>query len=452
MGALSEEKLSPPRRIGSYELRRLLGRGATASVFECRHTTLGRLAAIKVLHSHLARERVSAARFLREGRALSRIVHPNVIEVFDVGTHDEVPYLVMSLVDGDDLGEHLRRHHPLSVTMIADFILSVASALAAAHDAGIVHRDLKPSNIRLARDHLGDLTPKVLDFGISKLTEDDDTTDLTDTNGALGTASYMAPEQLRSAKRADARSDLYALGVILYECATGKRPFRGTSGYDLMHAVLTAPVPPPSVLRPDLPAALDAIVLRAMRRDPSERFACARELGRALAPLASEPANWLREFAPSSDHRRVAPELHVAESGEDLFTLTSKLDVPPRSRASRMALAATGGVVCVAVAGAIAVVARPPKPPVSSGSAAVLVRTPTIPATASSPLAASTAPLAPERIEASETGRSPPPNGVGDRRAHPSPTPRPSAAIPPDVARRAPPKEETGTNGAPILE
>jgi serine/threonine protein kinase len=262
----------------------------------------------------------------------------------------------------------------------------------------------------------------------------------------------MAPEQLRSAKRADARSDLYALGVILYECATGKRPFCGTNGYDLMHAVLTEPVRPPSALRPEIPAALDAIVLRAMRRDPSERFACARELGQALAPLASEPANWLREFAPTSGDRRVAPELRPTESGEDLFTLTSKLNIPTRSRASRVAIVAAGGVVCVAMAGGLAVVARPSEPGASSVSTALSVPTTSAVTTATSPPVASAAALERERIETPETGRPRVLNVVGERSAHPSLAPRPNVTMPPIAARMAPPKEETGTNGAPILE
>ncbi|MDP9001222.1 MAG: serine/threonine protein kinase, partial [Myxococcota bacterium] len=211
--------LSDEGRIGSYEILRLLGRGETAAVYECRHTSLGRLAAVKILHPHLARDRSAAKRFLREGRTLSRIDHPNVVEVFDVGERDNVPYLVMSLVDGDDLEEHFRQYHPMMVGHIADCMLPVVAAVAAAYDAGVVHRDVKPSNIRLAVDHRGKLVPKVLDFGISKLTGDERGPKLTATDGMLDTVSYMSPELLRSSKHANVRSDVYSLGVILYRAA-----------------------------------------------------------------------------------------------------------------------------------------------------------------------------------------------------------------------------------------
>jgi eukaryotic-like serine/threonine-protein kinase len=294
-------------RIGAYEILGLLGHGEMASVYQCRHASLGRLAAVKVLHPHLARDRSAAKRFLREGRALSRIDHPNVVEVFDVGERDGVPYLVMSLVDGDDLQEHFRHYHPMSVTHIADCTLPVVAAVAAAYDAGIVHRDVKPTNIRLARDHRGHLVPKVLDFGISKLTGDERGPKLTDSDGMLATASYMSPEQLGSAKHANVRSDVYALGVILYQAATGKRPFEGNNARDLMKAIMTASVPPPSTYRREISGAFDAVVLRAMKRNSMERFALARELGYALAPFSSEPAAWAGEFTPRSGNRMAVP-------------------------------------------------------------------------------------------------------------------------------------------------
>jgi serine/threonine protein kinase len=290
-------------RIGAYEVRRLLGRGEMASVYECRHVALGRSAAVKVLHPHLARDRGAAARFLREGQALARVDHPNVVEVFDVGEHDRVPYLVMSLVDGDDLEEHFRQHHPIPVAGIANVILPIIGAVAAAYDAGVLYRDLKPSNVRIARDHRGNLVPKVLDFGISKLTGDERGQKLAEIDELLGTASYMAPEQLRSAKEAGARGDVYALGVILYQAATGERPFHGDDAYGLMHAILTARVSPPSYFRPEIPAAFDALVLRALKREPAERFGSARELGCVLAQFASDPAAWRAELTPRSGER-----------------------------------------------------------------------------------------------------------------------------------------------------
>jgi len=293
-------------QIGAYEVVRLLGRGEMASVYECRHAKLGRCAAIKVLHPHLARDKAAAARFLREGQALARVEHPNVVEVFDVGEHHSVPYLVMSLVDGEDLEEHFRRRHPMAIAAIADCVLPVIGAVAAAYDAGVLFRDVKPSNIRIARDHRGAPIPKVLDFGISKLTGDERGQKVSHINELLGTASYMAPEELHSAKQASARGDVYALGVILYQAATLARPFRGDDAFELMHAILTARVSPPSFFRPDVPEEFDALVLRAIEREPSNRFDSARELGLALAQFASEPPAWRSEFLPRSGERMTA--------------------------------------------------------------------------------------------------------------------------------------------------
>src|SRR6185312_6161563 len=190
MGGRIRSERSPVERVGAYEVQGFLGSGATASVYRCRHSTLGKIAAIKVLHGHLARNPAAAARFLREGRAVSRIAHPNVIEVFDVGEHEGAPYLVMSLAEGEDLDEYVRRQHPMAIAAIADCILPIVAAVAAAHDAGVVHRDLKPSNIRVTRDTRGAVVPKVLDFGISKVTHGEER-ELTESEALLGTALYM---------------------------------------------------------------------------------------------------------------------------------------------------------------------------------------------------------------------------------------------------------------------
>jgi serine/threonine-protein kinase len=451
--AFGDEGLVLPRQIGPYEVRKIVGRGAAASVYECFHAKLRRVVAVKVLHPHLARDKVAAIRFLREGRALSRIAHPNVVEVLDVGEDNGMPYLVMAFVDGEDLRAHLRRPGPMSVVAIADCLLPVISGVAAAHEAGIVHRDLKPSNICLACDHRGKPSPKVLDFGISKVTGEDQT-DLTDTSGALGTAYYMAPEQLRSAKRADARSDIYSLGVILYECATGKRPFSGMSGYDLMHAILTAPVLPPSALRRDLPEAFDAVVLRAMQREPSKRFASARALGRALAPLASEPTKWADEFAPRAADAAAIEGPATTESGEQVFTLISALNKPARSRGVHVAIALATGVACAGLVGAMTVreqsnKSSPKAHSVSSGHPQVV--------SSAAPLLGSASAKPPE-LEQSEDALPPMPQAAGtviEPRSGPAqsvhlraPTvPRPSV-----ITRTEPPKAEIGTNSAPILE
>ena len=457
MYAKDDVRVSPPARFGLYEVQRLLGRGAMASVYECRHTRLGRLVAVKAMHPHLARDEIAAARFLREGRALSRIAHPNVVEVFDIGESDGVPYLVMSLVVGDHLGEHLRRHHPMHIADVVDCLLPAVSAVAAAHAVGVIHRDLKPSNIQLTRDRYGKLTPMVLDFGISKLTADGWGPDLTDTEGTLGTASYMSPEQLRSAKQVDARSDVYALGVILYQCATGKRPFERDNVYDLMHAIMTEPVVPPSAVRHDLPSQLDAIVLRAIQRDPAERVPSALELGRSLAPLASDPAAWTKEFADVRDVPSDRPRVADSEIDERSFTLISASERPRRRYVSPLAIAIASAVVCVAIAGALGGAShrsRPSPAPaaVSSGSYLRTTAGPTPPvevndtmSPARSAFEEHAAPLASSAL-ARQTAK------VGAAPVRPAPVVSVHAARPEVTEGLVHSTEEIGTNGAPIVE
>ena len=278
----------PFQRIGAYEIDQLIGRGGMASVYRVHLAGDGaRRAAVKVLHPHLVGDGKTAERFVREARTLSRIAHPNVVGVLEVGDAENQPYFVMPLVDGDDLAGYLQRFHPMSVRQIADCLLPVIDAVATVHATGIVHRDLKPRNIRFAHDGAGKLTPKVLDFGVSKWIAPGSLTDLTETGETPGTLAYMAPEQLRSARRVDALCDVYSLGVILYECAVGRRPFHGATSYELMHNILTADVAPPSFLRQDLPPAFDSVVHRAMHRETSQRFESARDLQRALADCAS---------------------------------------------------------------------------------------------------------------------------------------------------------------------
>ncbi|HEV3191933.1 MAG TPA: protein kinase [Polyangiaceae bacterium] len=435
--------------IGTYEIRRFLGRGGMASVHECHDAALGRAVAVKVLHPHLAHDEIATARFLREGRAVSRVHHPNVVQMFDSGQSDGLPYLVMELVEGDDLAKYLRDSGLLPIQTIADFMLAVIAAVGAAHDVGIVHRDLKPSNIRLSRNHRGEITPKVLDFGISKLLADDDNSDLTQTNGVLGTASYMAPEQLLSARNADARSDVYSIGVILYECATGKLPFRGRSQYELMHAVLTEPVTAPSSLRPELPAALDAIVLRAMRRDPGERFATAHDLGLALAPFARAPNFWQPEFAQRA-HRELStqPTSAAHEVANPTVTLVSTSGSSKRPRWVRRAVL-SGAVASVVLAvGLLGAIRRT----TGSSPADDIAR-----AQSASPSRATLDPVAPvaraRPIDPEEPAHGSPPDAIPLRRRRPVRTQAAGAALRAvDATSHPAARQELGTNGAPILE
>ena len=295
------------RTIERYELLRRIGSGGAGTVYEAVDLSLGRHVALKLLHPRdagSAHAQRAEARFLREGLVAAQSRHPHVVDVFDVGMEDGQPYLVMELVDGETLAELLGREGRLDVARASEIVLPILSAVWSLHESEIIHRDIKPANILMAGTSsiscgaVGrSLWPKLADFGASLC--DDDAQCITHPGGVVGTPEYMAPELIRSGQRASERSDQYALGVLLYECTTGQRPFGGSTPFERMHAAVSGELVPPSERAPSLPAAFDAVVLRAMSRDPAERYASVEELGAALLPFAAEPvaARWRDEFA-----------------------------------------------------------------------------------------------------------------------------------------------------------
>ena len=308
-------------RLGPYAIIAPLGHGGMASVYEAVHIGLGKRVAIKVMRSQLAADETSAARFVREGRAVARVRHPHVVEVFDVGSHEGVPYLVMELLEGVDLAEYLKCNAPLPIGEAVDLMLPVLSAVSAAHEAGIVHRDLKPANVFLVQRRHGRPHPKVVDFGISTFMEKDGDLDLTQTQTMLGTVKYMSSEQTRGAKYADARSDQYSLGVMLYMCTTGQVPFTGEGVYEMIHAIRNAELVPPSKLNPALLPAFDGVVACALARAPADRYASVADFARALLMFAGRrsSASWEREFeAPRTDGTSGDPPRRGPQSSDDV--------------------------------------------------------------------------------------------------------------------------------------
>jgi tRNA A-37 threonylcarbamoyl transferase component Bud32 len=295
-------------RFGRYEVLRRLGGGGAAEVFEARHVELNKRVALKVTHPALVTNEKSVERVLREGRVATAIRHPHVVDVLDVGIEHHTPYLVMELLEGEDLADFLSRTGPLSVEEAAELLLPVVSGVCAVHRAGIVHRDLKPSNILLARRHRG-VEPVVVDFGISKSTVSY-CEPPTSSEGAVGTVPYMSPEQIRGASPVTPKCDQYALGVVLYECVTGGTPFWSDDRYELLHAIMTGPVVPPSQVNTMIPATFDTVILRALARDPKARFESAHALGEALWPFAGprQREKWSAEFGPVVASVRGEPE------------------------------------------------------------------------------------------------------------------------------------------------
>ncbi|WP_236514745.1 serine/threonine-protein kinase [Sandaracinus amylolyticus] len=268
---------------GKYRLESPIGKGGMGAVWRATHLTLGRAVAVKMVLGD-APPPETLQRFLREARSLASVQHRNVVDVIDFGEEHGRPFLVMECLEGESLAQRLERTPAPTLAEITEWIAGALGGLAAIHDAGLVHRDLKPANLFLARDADG-VIPKVLDFGIARSSEAAGAT-ITHSMQTLGTPHYMSPEQVRSAKSVDARSDLYAMGVILYQALTGRLPFDGPSATAVIAAIVTDDPERVATLRPDLPRGVPELVHRAMARDPSFRFPDARTMRQALTRAA----------------------------------------------------------------------------------------------------------------------------------------------------------------------
>jgi serine/threonine protein kinase len=277
---------------GKYRIERVVGRGAMAVVFEATHLKLDDHVAIKLLLPELAANAELVERFMREGRAATRIRSEHVVRVFDVGVADGHPYLVMEYLDGSDLDQLLAKDGPMPVALAVDYLLQACEAIAEAHARGIVHRDLKPANLFLTRRLDGSACVKVLDFGISKAAPGGiPDTRTTEPAAVMGSPHYMSPEQMLSSTRVDARADIWALGAILHELVVGSPAFTGETIAALSASVLRDAPPSLTALRTDVGSGVEAVVLRCLEKEPSRRYANVAELAFALAPFGSPAAH-----------------------------------------------------------------------------------------------------------------------------------------------------------------
>lgn len=268
-----------------------IGKGGMGEVYRATHIVLNRPMAVKVLRSELLKEAASVSRFFREAKIAASLVHDHICEVTDFGkTEDGAPYLVMPLLKGRSLAELVADGKSLDWRRAVDIADQVLSALFAMHQAGIVHRDLKPENIFITAVSGREDFVKLLDFGISKLSEDSGDIALTDTGKVLGTPHYMSPEQTRGKGEVDHRTDLYAVGVLLYRLLTGRAPFDGSSYNEIIAEILTAPIPPLETGAQPLPQGLVAAVVKALARNPADRYGSAEKMRVALRSVATDDA------------------------------------------------------------------------------------------------------------------------------------------------------------------
>lgn len=272
--------LAVGQQLGAYRIVAHLADGGMGSVYVAMHVALEKRVALKTLRSDGPLDSEVLERFVAEGRAAAKLRHPNVIDVADVGVHDGTPYLVMELLEGESLAARVERRGALSTHEALEIVLPIVDALAVAHDAGIVHRDLKPQNVFLSNER-GGIVPKLLDFGISRM-ERSDGLRLTQGDALLGTPYYMAPEQIRDARSVDARSDVFSLGLVLYELLAGTRAVHGTSLVEVVHAITTGNIRPLVERRAALPPTLVDTVHRALAVRPEDRPPTMRALGAAL--------------------------------------------------------------------------------------------------------------------------------------------------------------------------
>jgi serine/threonine-protein kinase len=340
--------LEPGAKVGEYLIDRKLAEGGMGSVYAGHHPVIGKRVAVKVLAPHCASIPDLVRRFVEEARAVNRIGHPNIIDIFSFGTlADARPYFVMEFLEGSNLAERLEAGN-LTATETRRLLRQICGGLEAAHRAGIIHRDLKPENVWVATPAHEESFAKVLDFGIAKLL-DNPAGKSTQTGAAMGTPRYMAPEQCMG-KAVDHRADLYSLGVILYEIFAGVVPFRGESFGELIYKHMSEVPEPPSKHRPIAPE-LEKLILACLEKDPAKRPESAKELARLLEQALPDGAETVAKGRTAVIGE--APPPNVTTMRQSVGEVLAEPPAPPAQPARRGPLVAVGVTAVVVVGGVL---------------------------------------------------------------------------------------------------
>jgi len=278
--------------VGPYRIVAQLGSGGMATVYKAYHAALDRYVAIKVMHQALKEDPNFLARFQREARIVAKLDHPHIVPIYDFSEHEGQPYLVMRFIEGETLKAHLQSRR-LSISKVMDIIRPVCQALTYAHSHGVLHRDIKPSNIIITTQGQVFLT----DFGLAKIAQQGDSTLSRDM--MVGTPQYISPEQAQGQIDLDVRTDIYSLGVVLYELLVGRVPFQADTPYAIIHDHIFTPLPMPRSLNPDLPEPFERVLLKALAKERDDRYASVSELQEALEKAVAESTQPLPDAAQS---------------------------------------------------------------------------------------------------------------------------------------------------------
>jgi serine/threonine-protein kinase len=441
----AESTIQPGQVLGGkYRVESVLGMGGMGVVVAARHVELNTRFALKLMRREAAKDEESVERFLREARAAVRFKSSHCVQVIDVGKlASGEPYMVMELLTGQDLGDLVSEKGARSPPEAVDYILQACEGIAEAHSHGIIHRDLKPQNLFVTKGVDGMPLVKVLDFGLAKsMKATPEIRALTHTTAVMGSPTYMSPEQMRASRQVDARSDMWSIGVCLYELLTGRTPFEGATYPELCSLVLNEP---PTPLPSDIPRGLSRVINRCLQKDPRRRFADVAELATALEEFASAPgaAGRIRAVldAPRPELESLRPP-QIADPNADTKTAAS-IDTlkRPRAREGRVRWSAVAAVACVV--GAVVLgfaVRRPAAPQVAPAPAPIVVAAPPPPEAPALPTSTAIVTVAPAAPPSVASAAEPSPSRPGRTRGAPPhhPARSPPAPVPPSPKPSAP--------------